>query len=82
MDPDKVSAIIDFPVPRSVKQVRRFLGMTGWYRKFIGNYASITTLMLSSKRKVVWTEEAQKAFEVLKSHLNLFLYIVMLVKRV
>lgn len=40
-DPEKVEAIKEFPVPRSVKQVRRFFGLTGWYHKFLHNYAGV-----------------------------------------
>ena len=38
MDPEKVSAILDWPTPRSVKGVRSFLGFSNFYRKFIYNY--------------------------------------------
>lgn len=68
-DPEKISAIIDFPTPKSVKQLRRFLGMSGWYRKFIRNYATITTPLtdlLKAHRKFTWSEMAQKAFDDLK----------------
>lgn len=71
-DPDKVAAIKDFPVPRSIKQVRRFLGTTGWYHKFINNYAGIAAPIsdtLKSRKKFEWSEEAQKAFTVLKEQL-------------
>lgn len=40
-DPGKINAIKDWPVPHSVKDVRRFLGFSGYYRKFVKNYASI-----------------------------------------
>lgn len=72
-DPEKISAIVDFPVPRSVRQIRRFLGMSGWYRKFIRNYASVTaplTNLLKANRKFSWNEEAQKSFEELKTILT------------
>ena len=68
-DPEKVSAIKEFPVPRSVRPVRRFLGVTGWYHKFIHNYAGVAspiTDTLKNRRKFIWTDEAQKAFELLK----------------
>lgn len=72
-DPDKIAAITEFPTPRSVKQVRRFLGMSGWYRKFIKNYAALSAPLsdlVKANRRFVWTEEAQKAFEGLKSILS------------
>lgn len=72
-DPDKISAIVEYPVPRSIKDVRRFLGMSGWYRKFISNYASITTPLtdlLKNRKKFVWDDNAQKSFEELKCLLS------------
>lgn len=69
MDPDKISAIMEYPPPRSVKQLRRFLGMTGWYQKFIKNYASLATPLtdaLKGKQKFLWSEVANEAFNELK----------------
>ena len=40
-DPEKVSAVTNYPVPKSIKDVRAFLGLSGYYRKFIKNYAQI-----------------------------------------
>lgn len=68
----KLSAIVDFPVPRSVKQLSRFLGMTGWYQKLIRNYANIATPLtdaLRQKRQFGWSEAAQEAFEKLKKQM-------------
>lgn len=73
VDPDKVRAIIDYPVPKTVKQLRQFLGLTGWYRRFVSDYASITyhlTELLSKKRTFQWNEDAQKAFNSLKDCLT------------
>lgn len=38
MDPNKVANVLSWPTPRSIKGVRGFLGLTGYYRKFIKNY--------------------------------------------
>lgn len=72
-DPNKVKAIIDFPVPRTVKQVRSFLGMTGWYRRFVANYADVSapiTSLLQKNKTFTWTTEAEEAFKVLKTALT------------
>lgn len=71
-NPEKVRAIAEFPVPKTVKQVRRFVGVTGWYRRFIANYSSKAaplTSLTGKKKKFVWSQEAQAAFELLKESL-------------
>lgn len=73
VDPEKVEAIVEFPVPATVKQIRRFLGMSGWYRRFIPNFSGITapiTDLLKNKKKFHWTPEAQSAFIQLKTLLT------------
>jgi hypothetical protein len=42
MDKDKVKVVLDWPIPKNVKQLRGFLGLTGYYRRFIKSYAKIT----------------------------------------
>lgn len=72
-DPDKVSAIVEFPAPKTVKQLRRFLGLAGWYRRFISNFAEVSsplTELLKKKRTFDWTEEANMAFKTLKEKLS------------
>uniref|UniRef100_A0A670HMU8 Reverse transcriptase domain-containing protein n=1 Tax=Podarcis muralis TaxID=64176 RepID=A0A670HMU8_PODMU len=69
MDPSKVQAVLEWKPPKTRKDVQRFLGFSNFYRKFIKNFAHLTapiTDCLSSKRKFVWTEEAQRSFERLK----------------
>lgn len=68
-DPSKVDAISNFPVPRNVRQVRSFLGMCGWYQRYISGYAAIAspiTDLLGKHDKFVWSTEANAAFEELK----------------
>nr|GEV47315.1 hypothetical protein [Tanacetum cinerariifolium] len=67
-DPSKIQAMESWPIPTNVKQLRGFLGHTGYYRRFIKSYASISrplTLFLK-KNGFKWNEEAQTAFEQLK----------------
>lgn len=72
-DPEKVSAIVNWPVPSNLRQVRGFLGVAGWYRRFIENFSSIVfpiTETISSKRRFLWTPEAQASFEKIKTLLT------------
>lgn len=65
-DPDKIVSILSWPVPKNLKQVRGFLGLCGWYRRFIENFSSIVfpiTEVLSTKKKFIWTTEASDAFK-------------------
>lgn len=68
MDPNKVSAILDWPIPNNLKQLRGFLGLTGYYRRFIRNYSMkgcpLTDLL--KKEAFHWTEETTRAFNTLK----------------
>lgn len=72
-DPDKIKAIVDFPPPTNVKEVRRLIGLVNWYRRFINNFstiiAPITELLKKPKKKFVWTNVANDAFLSLKSAL-------------
>lgn len=69
-DPERIQPIVEYPQPKNVKDVRRLLGMAGWYRRFIGNFSSITApisnLIRKSTEKFEWNDEAQIAFEQLK----------------
>ena len=38
-DEEKIQAIVDFPPPSNLKQIRRFLGMAGWYARFLPNFS-------------------------------------------
>ena len=72
MDIQKVLAVKDWPQPTNIKQLRRLLGLTGYYRKFIKNYATIAAPLtdLLKKDSFKWSATATKAFDLLKSALT------------
>ncbi|GAB4836211.1 hypothetical protein Ancab_039524 [Ancistrocladus abbreviatus] len=67
-DPGKIQAMIDWPTPKTLKQLRGFLGLTGYYRRFIHRYGQKSRALhnLLKKDSFRWTEEAQVSFEELK----------------
>jgi RNase H-like domain found in reverse transcriptase/Integrase zinc binding domain/Reverse transcriptase (RNA-dependent DNA polymerase)/Integrase core domain len=71
---EKVSAILNIPIPKNLRDTRGVIGMAGWYRRFIPNHstlmAPITDLTKNPNKKFVWTEEANKALLKLKSLLT------------
>lgn len=70
MDRERLTPILNMPSPTNKKAVRRLIGMTGWYRKFIKNFSSltapITDCIKDKKKKFEWTQAADKAFGELK----------------
>lgn len=69
MDPERSSSVSKFPVPRNHKDVRSFLGLCNYNRKFIRDFAKIAAPLhplSSEKNAFVWSTEAQVAFEALK----------------
>lgn len=73
MDVTKIQPILDYAPPQSVKDIRRLLGLAGFYQKFIQNYSEITTpitnLLKKDRKKFSWTPEADEAFRKLKNAL-------------
>ena len=68
VDPNKIKAIKEWKVPRIIKQLRGFLWLIRYYRKFVKNYGRIATPLtkLLNKYAFSWTPKATKAFEHLK----------------
>ena len=68
-DPRKLEAVKDFPRPKGVKNVRQFLGLAGYYRRFIQNFAQIAkplTKLLQKDVDFVWDDKSEQAFSTLK----------------
>ena len=66
----KVEAILSFPAPSSRRELRRFLGMAGYYRSFCRNFSAVAaplTDLLSPKRRYHWSENCQHAFDCIKA---------------
>ena len=71
---DKTAAIAACPRPKTKKEVRRFLGLAGYYRRFIPNFAELTSPLTDLTRKgasdpVQWTEQCQESLERVKQAL-------------
>ena len=65
--------MLTYPTPTNRKQLQSFLGLAGYYRKFVPNYAHVSTVLsdlLKKGTKFVWTPAAERAFLDLKSRLS------------
>ncbi|CAF1476348.1 unnamed protein product [Didymodactylos carnosus] len=74
-DPSLVSAVQRFPPPQKIKDLQSFLGLTGYYRRFVKNYAKIAEPLLVQLRKnpsrsFFWDSDCQAAFCLLKDKLT------------
>ena len=72
-DPSKVQEVLDWEVPETQKKFREFLGLAGYYPKFIENFSKISkplTSLLEKDAKFEWTEARQAAFDELKKWLT------------
>ncbi|XP_021773532.1 uncharacterized protein LOC110737482 [Chenopodium quinoa] len=69
MDGDKIRSIVEWKTPRNLRELRGFLGLTGYYRKFVKHYAQIAGPLTAQLKKenYGWTEEATAAFQNLKT---------------
>jgi len=69
VDPSKVEEILNWKPPTTVHQVRSFMGMAGYYRRFIPDFSRIAkpiTNLLKTQVKFVWSPECETAFQTLK----------------
>nr|GEW20498.1 retrotransposon protein, putative, Ty3-gypsy subclass [Tanacetum cinerariifolium] len=72
MDPAKVEAITKWPRPKIVTEIRSFLGLAGYYRRFVEGFSRLAlplTKLMRKGEKFIWDEEREKSFEELKKRL-------------
>lgn len=68
VDPSKIEAMVAWPAPKTLTALRGFLGLTGYYRRFVRNYAAIAAPLsdLLKKSAFSWSTDSQQPFEELK----------------
>jgi hypothetical protein len=72
VDPAKVTAVTEWEPPKNVGEIRSFLGLAGYYRRFIENFSKIAkpmTELLKKEKKFEWTEGCENSFKELKKRL-------------
>ena len=72
VDPTKIEAVVNWKQPRSVTEVRSFLGLAGYYRRFVKGFSVIDSPLTKLLRKGVkfeWSDKCQNSFEQLKEML-------------
>ncbi|XP_073363137.1 uncharacterized protein [Aegilops tauschii subsp. strangulata] len=72
VDPSKVAAVTEWETPTTVGEIRSFLGLAGYYRRFIENFSKIAkpmTELLKKEKKFVWTDECESSIQELKQRL-------------
>ncbi len=73
VDPEKVQEVMDWKPPTTVKQIRSFLGLAGYYRRFIPDFSRIAkpmTELLKKGVKFEWSQKCEDAFHTLRQHLT------------
>jgi hypothetical protein len=73
VDPSKVSDVLKWEPPRTVSEIRSFLGLTGYYHRFIEGFSKIVkplTTLLEKDMEFKWTSACQSSFEELKKRLT------------
>ncbi|KAI3514654.1 hypothetical protein L1887_13250 [Cichorium endivia] len=72
VDPAKIEAVMNWEKPKNPTEIRSFLGLAGYYRRFIEGFSKIAcplTLLTKKNEKFVWTDKQEEAFELLKKKL-------------
>ena len=72
VDQTKIEAIVNWPRPKNVSEVRSVLGMAGYYRRFVEGFSKLAlpiTRLLRKTNKFEWTKESEDAFQELKKRM-------------
>ncbi|KAJ9553346.1 hypothetical protein OSB04_017391 [Centaurea solstitialis] len=72
VDPAKIEAIKKWETPKTPTEIRQFLGLAGYYRRFIANFSKIVqplTTLTQKDKKFIWGEKQKEAFQLLKHKL-------------
>ena len=72
-DPDKIAAVVNWPIPTNLRQSRAFVGLCQYYRRFVPNFSETAKPLHELTKKGVrfhWSDECQQAFDKLKSALS------------
>lgn len=71
-DPTKIQVMVDWPRTNSLRALRGFLGLIGYYRKYVANYGTICRPLIDLRKKHAfkWNQEAELAFSALKSAMS------------
>jgi hypothetical protein len=69
IDPDKIMSIMEWPTPKDVSNIRSFMGLTGYYRRFIKDFSKIgcpITALQKKGTKFMWTQKCEERFQAMK----------------
>ena len=79
VDPEKVEAVMSWERLKSVFEIRSFLGLSGYYRRFIEDFsrlAALMTILTWKEVKIEWNDLCEKAFQELKRRLTTTLILI------
>ncbi|MCI17029.1 RNA-directed DNA polymerase (Reverse transcriptase), partial [Trifolium medium] len=73
VDPTKVNAVLQWSTPESISEIRSFLGLVGYYRRFIEGFSKLAMPLTQLTRKnqpFVWNKDCEESFQELKRRLT------------
>ncbi|KAF5454473.1 hypothetical protein F2P56_024133, partial [Juglans regia] len=74
VDPSKVEAVLSWPRPSTVREIRSFLGLAGYYRRFVEGFSRLSGPLTALTRKnteFVWSDKCERSFQELKRRLTM-----------